>query len=314
MSNYPVERIVLSHSSRSSLRRCSRIFEFSKLYGDSEEKEEAFAAEVGKALHAGSQEYFISKDEKKAVMKFLLSYPHELEFTKAENHYNRSLEACYATLMELLRSPIFDRYELVYINTRFDDRRPAIEVPFAIEITNSPFAIPVWFVGFIDAILYDRVNDNYLVTDIKTTRVRLTDYSMRYEFDEQTVPYGIILEHILGRKIEEFRVSYLSAFIDLTEPKVTMYPFIKTQAHIDDWYRGLCDDITRISKYYREEFFPRATSGDTCLSFNRACYFADYCTHRDPRIITRLLKNNLREELFHDGQQAWVEAKLEYVQ
>lgn len=310
---YPIKHLVLSHSSRSSMRRCTRLLEFGKLFGDSGDREEMFAAECGKALHVGFQHYLIHKNENDAVMAFMIAYPYDLEYSKYENQA-RSLEACFVTLMEMIKSDIVDQYELVYIKTRFGDERAAIEVPFAIEITNSPMPIPVWFVGFIDAIFYDRYNDRYLVSDIKTTRMNIKDYSTRYEFDEQTVPYGVVLEHILGIKIEEFKVSYLSAYIDVLEPRVNMYTFTKTQDHIHDWYRGLCEDIGRVSKYYKAQWFPRATNGETCFSFNKPCWHADICSFRDPEIISRMIGGNIREGLFHDNQEAWVEAKLEYME
>lgn len=313
---YPVLRLVLSHSARSSFRRCTRLLEFGKMFGDGDRREEMFAAECGKALHVGFQHYLIHKDENEAIMAFLMAYPHDMEFSRPENHYNRSLEACYITLMELIRSPIGDRYELIHIKTQLygNPVLPAIEVPFAIKITNSPMPIPVWFVGFIDAILYDKVDDVYLVCDIKTTRMNITDYSVRYEYDEQTVPYGIVLEHILGKKISEFKVSYLSAYIDTLEPKVAMYPFTKTDDHVYDWFRGLSEDIGRISRYYKGQWWPRATNGETCFSFNKPCFFADYCSSRDPAVIERLVGGNIREGLFHDDQKPWVVAELEWME
>lgn len=309
---YPISQLILSHSSISTLDSCARKFEFSKLFGRPKEREEMFAAEVGKALHVGFQNYLIYRDENKAIFTFLLAYPHDMEFSKDENHRNRSLEACYATLMELIRSPIIDRYELIHVKTRFGDTRPAIEVPFAIRVVKSPVPIPIFYVGFVDAILYDRVDDCYLVCDIKTTRMRIDDFSVRYLFDEQTVPYGIILEQMLGHKIEEFKVSYLSAYIDLMEPKVSLYTYTKTQADVHDWFRGLCENISRIGRFYRTKWWPRATNGSTCFAFNRPCFFADFCPNRDPEISERLVGGDIREQLFHDGQEPWVEAELEY--
>jgi len=315
LSNYPTKALVISHSSRSSFRRCARIFEFSKLYGDRDDRSEAFAGDVGNALHRGFQEYLISKDEKQAVLKFLMAYPTEIEYNDPRNS-PRSLEASYATLQELIRSPIVDEYELVKIKTRFGDERPAIEVPFAIEIIGSPFPIPVYFVGFIDAILFSKIKKTYMVDDIKTTRLSLLDMSARYEFDEQTVPYGIILEQVLGHEIGEFDVSYLSAYIDLLEPRVRLYPFTKNTGHINDWYVGLCDDIGRMWRYYKNEFWPRATNGDTCLAFNRACYFLEYCSFRDPSVLSRMINGIIRDEnkLFHDDQEPWIMTKLQYVE
>jgi hypothetical protein len=310
---YPVKNLVLSHSGRSSFRRCARLLEFGKLYGDSDDRDEMFAAECGKALHVGFQSFLVDRSEEWAIFKFLIAYPHELEFNKPENS-SRSLEACFITLMELIHSPLVDRYELIHIKTRFGTEKPAIEVPFAIGITGAPLPVPVWFVGFIDAILYDKFDDRYLVSDIKTTRMRIADYSARYEFDEQCVPYGIILEHILQKKIDEFKISYLSAYIDILEPKVAMYSFNKTQDHIHDWYRGLCEDIGRVGKYYKNQWFPRATNGETCFSFNKPCWFNDYCSHRDPEIIQRMVGGNIREGLFHDDQQPWIVAELPWME
>ena len=310
---YPVKNLALSHSSRSSFRRCTRLLEFGKMFGDSDDREEMFAAECGKALHVGFQGFLVHRDENKAILDFMIAYPHELEFAIPSNS-NRSLEACYATFMELINSPVSDRYELIHIKDKCGNIHPAVEVPFSIEITGSPFPLATYFIGFIDAILYDRVDDSYLVTDIKTTRMNIADYSTRYEYDEQTVPYGIILEHILGKKIDEFKVSYLSAYIDLLEPKVTMYPFTKSKDHIYDWYRGLCEDIARISKYYRNQWWPRATNGETCFSFNKPCWYATYCANRDPSVTARMVGGNIREGLFHDGKEAWVNVKLEWME
>lgn len=313
--SYPVKALVLSHSSRSSFRRCTRLFEFGKLYGDAPRRDDSYPGEVGNALHRGFQDYLIHKDVNSAMYKFLLAFPHEIEFADSKN-VARSLEACYATLQELIRSPIVDEYELVSVKTRFGDTRPAIEVPFAIEITNSPFPIPVYFVGFIDAILFSRITSRYMVDDIKTTRMNMMDMSSRYEFDEQTIPYGIILEQILGNKIDQFDVSYLSAYIDILEPRAKLYPFTKNSSHISDWFSGLCDDIGRMSGYYKNEFWPRATNGETCLSFNRPCSFIEYCTFRDPDVITRMINGIIRpvDKLFHDTSEPWIMCSLDYVE
>lgn len=309
---YPVKSLVLSHSTRSSFRRCARLLEFNKLFGDSGDREDSFPAGCGTALHEGFQTYLVTKNENKAIFAFLLAFPHELEYAKTENS-SRSLEACYATLEELIRAPICDNYELVHIKNSKGETLPAVEVPFAIEILNSPLPIPVYFVGFIDAILYDKFEQKYIVNDIKTTRMNIQkDYSVRYEFDEQTVPYGIALEGLLGQVIEEFETSYLSAYIDLLEPKVNMYKFTKTQDHIQDWYRGLCEDISRIARYYNAQWFPRATDGNTCFSFNNPCWHNDNCHYRDPETINRIIDGTMREGLFHDGQEPWILAQLEY--
>lgn len=311
---YPANKLVLSHSTRSSFRRCCRLLEFNKLFGDGERDDEMFAAEVGKALHAGFQHYMIHKDESNAVFEMMVNYPHHLEHIKPENHYNRSLEACYFTLMTMIAQNSLDNLELVHVKTQLPGNpiMPGVEVPFAFEIIGAPLPIPVWFVGFMDMILYDKYKDRYLVSDIKTHRINASDMSAKYQFDEQTVPYGIILEHILGREIEEFDVNYNSVYIDMTDAKASPYEFTKTKENVDDWYRGLCEDIGRIGKYYENQWFPRATNGDTCFSWNKPCWFFNECSNRDPAISARLVGGANRPGLFHDDQLPWVTVKLEW--
>jgi len=313
---YPADKLILSHSTRSSFRRCPRLLEFNKLFGDGNRDDEQFAAEVGKALHIGFQHYMIHKDEDLAVWEFMKAYPHHLEWIKPENHYNRSLEACYITLMTMIQQNTLDELDIVHVKTQLPGNPilPAVEVPFAFEIVNSPMPIPVWFVGFTDLILYDRRKDRYMVDDIKTHRINIGDMSAKYQFDEQTVPYGIILDHMLGKEIEEFDVSYNSVYIDLIDPKSTTYTFTKTKDDIHDWYRGLCEDIARISRYYNQQWFPRATNGDTCFNFNKPCWFASECSNRDPEISARLVGGPNREGLFHDNQEPWVTVKLEWME
>lgn len=309
---YPIKQLVLSHSARSTLDRCDRQFEFSKMFGDPQNKQEIFTAGVGKALHEGLQTWLATQDEDKALLAYLKEFPYDTEFEKYDNS-TRSLEAGIATLHQMFAS-VNDRYELVHIKTQLPGNpiMPAVEVPFAFEIVGAPLPIPVYFVGFIDLIWRDKVEDRIEVNDIKTHRLSADDLSPRYQFDQQTLPYGIVLEYALGRKIDEFTVSYMSTYIDLLNPKISIYPFTKTQEDIHDWYKGLCQDIARIGKSYGEGWFRRTTDGSVCFSFNKPCWYANECSIRDPTIIQRLLNTNIREGLFHDNQLPWIVAKLPY--
>lgn len=309
--NFPVEQLVLSHSARSLFRNCTRKFEFSKMYGDSPAlREDSFPGAVGTCLHEGFQNFLATRDETKAMTAMLLSYPHDMEYQDSANSA-RSVEACYATLAAMVNSPVAHAYELVKIRLADGREVGAVEVPFVLVLRNTPLSIPVYFVGFIDAILYNRAENKYIIVDIKTTRQYIGDMSARYEYDEQTLPYGIVLEHILGRQIDQFEVAYLSAFIDLMEPKVALYKYTKTQDHIHDWMRGLNDDILRISKYMNQGWFPRSTNGEACMSFKRPCFFIEYCAFRDQQQITKMLQATPRKGFFHDGKEPWITAELD---
>ena len=308
---YPLTRLVLSHSTQASYRSCARRgIEFKKLFGAPQKETDEdgnpvdnFAADCGKALHEGFQEYMISRDEDKAIIAMLMHYPFIAEPFQ-DNHY-RSMEACYATLMAMTRHEFTSRYEIVKIKVG-NEERFAVEVPYAIEIIESPMSIPVVHVGLIDLIVWDRVDQKYMVVDIKTHRDNTGDLSAKYEFDEQTIPYGLVLEHVVGQEVVEFKVGYLSCYIDLTEPRIRLYDFLKTQDSIKDWFFGLCIDIKQIAYYMRNLFFPRAVSGGTCMAFRKRCAWLDLCSYRDPKILEHMLGGNPRETLFHDGKEPWI--------
>lgn len=318
VSPYPIVMLVLSHSSRESFRSCARKLEFRQFYGESQAREEDnFAGNVGNALHRGLAAWLTTYSETKAMMAMLQSFPYDEEYLKSYNS-DRSVEACVATMDHLLQSGLLLSYEIAQIKLADGRIVPCIEVPFAIRITGAPLAIPVWFVGFIDCILYDRMHDRYVVVDLKTTRWKLNDMFVKFQWDEQVIPYGIVLEHALGRSIEELDVSYFSVFIDLQKPTSEMFPVKKTQQDIHDWHLGLCDDIERIAKYYNGAWWPRATGGSTCLSYNRKCQYFGECQYREPSVIRGILQGEPRRTLFRpqkDGKviEPWITTSLSFI-
>lgn len=321
--SYPLQFLVLSHSTSSTYHSCARKLEFKKFYGvqkveldDFGFPRENFEADVGSALHVGSQDYFVNMDEDQAIYKMAMEYPIRAEMSQPNSY--RSLEAAYATLMAIIRSPIVNRYEIIQIAVKQADgsviNRPAVEVPYVIEITGSPLQIPVFHVGLIDAIFFDKVENKYIVVDIKTHRDNTSDLSLRYEYDEQTIPYGLILEHILGHSITEFVTGYLSCYVDMSDPKVRLYEFNKSQDHIKDWFIGQCTDIKHIATYMKNQWFPRATNGATCMAFRRRCSFAEICAYRDPIALSRMIEGEPRDTLFHDGKEPWISVQIPYVE
>lgn len=319
VSPYPLTMLVLSHSSRESFRSCARKLEFRQFYGEPRNQDDDnFAGDVGNALHRGLATWLTTYSETRAMFAMLQAFPYDSEYLKSYQS-DRGLEACVATMDCLFQSGLLLSYEIAKIKLADGRIVDCIEVPFAIEITGAPLDVPVWFVGYIDCILYDRVHDRYVVVDLKTTRQKNNDMFVRFEWDEQVIPYGIVLEHALGKTIEELDVSYFSVYIDLMHPKPEMYPVKKTQEHLHDWHLGLCDDIERIAKYYKMQWFPRATSGSTCLSWNRRCYFYDECAYRKPEALNRIIQGEPRKTLFRADRKTgkvtepWITTSLPYI-
>lgn len=309
-NEYPIDKIILSHSSRSTFRSCARKFEFFKFYTAMVESEDDFPAQVGTALHRGFQTWLQTQDEDAALFEMALAYPHDLEYS--DKNGQRSLEACVHTLQMMMDSHLIQPYEIAKIVCGDGVTRDAIEVPFAIKIVGAPSELPIWYVGFIDCILFNRIEQKYVVVDIKSTRQHLIDFEPRYRYDEQCIPYGIVLEHALGHEISEIDVAYLSCYIDLETPKINLYNFTRDQDAVHDWLRGLCEDVDRICRYHRTKWFPRTTDGQVCISWNRPCAFTDVCYERNVSVLKRMLTFSPREGLFHTGQEPWISVELGY--
>lgn len=286
---YDIKSLAISHSSRSMGRSCWRKFEMRKFYLH-EGRDKTFAADVGTCLHTGYQTWLKTHDQDEAVIDMMLDYPVEDFFDDTKNR-DRTIEACYATLMNMIAVDQMKNYELATIKALDGKEYPAIEVPFEIELVDFKLDndVPVSYTGWIDAILYDRSRDMYMVVDVKTHRQNYDDLTAKYEYDEQCLPYGLVLENILGRPVGEFEVYYFSCYIDLLKPKAQFYPFIKTRDMIFDWAQGLYYDLRQLRQFYETGWFPRATSGDTCFAYGRPCQFFNECVYRDHEVLKQIV-------------------------
>lgn len=307
-----LDHLRLSYSSIATFRSCARKLEFKKFYPLTA-RDESVDTGVGHALHAGYQNYLIHRDRDQAIFAMMLDYPIHLNSNPT---HVKSVEACYPTLNAMMDTGAFTEYEIATVKCLDGETRPAIEVPFQIDLTgfnlaNNDFTdtpIPVIYVGFIDAILYDKIRDEYIVIDIKSTRWHLNDMTAVYHFDEQCIPYAIVLERILGHALNSLTVKYMSVFVDITKPKVTSYEFIKNKTDVEDWARGLLVDLQTIKMYYNMQWFKRNSNG--CVAFNRVCQFFEVCNLRDQETITEYLTLG-QPEIKEMPFEPWIKLEME---
>lgn len=304
-----LEKLRISHSSHSTLQSCERKLEFRKFYPHATDIERDLPPEVGHALHTGYQSWLMDKDRDKAVLDMMFRYP--IDLCADPNNY-RSLEASYATLNTMIDSGIFMEYEIASIRCPDGIIRKAVEVPFQIDIKNFSLSddrqVDVEYVGYIDLILFNRVLEEYIVADIKTTRLNEKDYTPLYAFDTQCLPYALVLEAILGLSIKRLTASYLVAYVDLQKPRVLRYTFEKSEIDIRDWARTLYSDLLEIKKFYALGWFPRRPN--SCYSFRKTCQFFDICHTRNPAAITQWFlmgKEPFSEKKF----EPWFRVELE---
>jgi len=303
---YPINHLRLSASTLNLYRSCARKFEMVKMLRHPKKEEDNLPGSIGTAMHAAYQKWFQTKDYNTAVFELMLKYPYNLELYKEERY--RTLEACYATLEEMMAQEHLLGYEIATIKVD-GEIKPAIEVPFQINLNYElQPGIPIYYVGFIDLILFDKVSGKYFVLDIKTHRRNLKDLTPVYQFDDQCIPYALVLERILNEDIFDLHVKYLSAYIDIENPRVGVYSFEKNSTDIQDWGRQLMFEISQIKKFYELQWFPR--NSNTCVNFNRVCPFFDNCEVRDPAKLQRLI---LMEQEPNEDREIipWITVDLE---
>jgi len=309
---YPhISELRASYSSFDGLYEgCKRKYEFTKLFQHPTAQEENIPGETGKALHTGYQNYLINKNRDQAIEAMMFAYPIHM---CADMGDFRSLEACYATMNTMIDSGAFLEYEIASVHCLDGVTRPAIEVAFKITIKDFSLSddryVPVIFVGFIDAILYDTILDEYLVVDIKTTRDNLIDKTNIFRYDNQCIPYALVLERVLNREIYALNCKYFSVYVDILKSHSKVYSFTRSRTDVEDWARGLLVKLHEIKQFYNMGWFPR--NAKSCVTFKRACFFIDICASRDHQ--------NIQNHFLMPGQEPfpikeidyWVEMELE---
>ena len=283
-----VHALRISHSSLGAFHACERKMEMRKFLS-SDLRDESHASSLGNALHAAMLNYSQHKDIDAAIWELWLRYPYKYYTTPLEP---RSFESAVGMLYELAQFDRLPHLELAYFqNPKTGEREPAIEVKFEIVIVNKPLGrnpvtgdpIPVIYVGFIDSVFFDIIERNFIVCDLKTTTRNISDWTPVYKFDQQCVPYALVLEEALGNHFETLDVLYLIAKLDLLDPKLLPYQFPKTIDDLRDWARGLANAIEDMCRYAITGWWPRKSG--SCMAFNRSCYYFNMCQSRDFRTL-----------------------------
>jgi len=286
-----------SYSSLNVFDSCARKFEFDKFYPKKPRVgDDNYAADVGTAIHAGYQHYLASHDRDESVWHFMRDFPVADEWNQSNDY--RSFEAALSTLEEMFDSVKMLEYELARIrrpNTVEEIAAgltdgvvvPAVEVPFEIRFPGIeippcaafPEGAGISIIGYIDAIMQNLGTGMFRTLDIKTSRMNLVDATGKFKFDSQQVPYGIVVDHIAQGEVESFEVLYLDCYIDLLEPRVNLYPFIKTRHDLQDWATNKFIQFQQIARFAGTDYFPRTDGG--CLFYNKPCRYLDACQSRD---------------------------------
>lgn len=320
-----MDNLRLSYSSLGSFASCPRKFEFDKLYPKQPRTGSQYAADVGTALHEGFQHYLTHGDQDQAVWAFMQAFPYEDEFMQTNNY--RGFEACLATLEEMFAEVKLSEYDLAKIRRPWSAKEllgfneagivipdlpvvPAIEVPFEIRFkgVELPDGRGVSFIGYIDAIMQNQMTGLFRTLDIKTSRLTLHDATGKYKFNTQQIPYGIVVDHVAQGVVEQFEVLYLDCYIDLLEPRVQLYPFMKTREDINEWCINKMLQLEQIKRFMAGGYFPRTDGG--CLFYNSPCRYLEPCMSRDREALEDWFLMG-EEPASEEPFEPWILAEIE---
>jgi len=321
-SLYPrLQHLRLSHSSKVTFDSCPRKLEFRKFYNLARVNEASLAGNAGSAMHEGWYEWLRTNDADAALWRMMQHYP--IEFQKSPMD-QRSLECCFITLQEMMAFEGFAHTNIAKIAVPQADgtseERYAIEVPFEIFFANfsldgrfnedgSP-CVPVSWIGYIDAILYDFFANKFIPIDVKTTTKNLSDYVPMFANDAQMLPYALVLETVTGQHFDEVEITYLLAYIDALMPKVRPLTFKRSHADVTEWAQEAALMLRQLQMFYTAGWFPR--HGQSCVNWG-ICPYYQYCETRDHDYLNAYFGTN---EMFEEAQkddsfQPWFTMSLE---
>ena len=321
--------LMTSHSIDGTFENCARRFEFLHAYMRAPEKEsDAYAADVGTALHEAVQEWqrrlFYGEShaeaEGKGAITLLRWWPWEVEDSRKDQGKaigERTLGNALLLLAMIYESPVWTDWELVSI----ENFGPAIEVPWRI-VHKSMGKIPLPYgregfiatQGKIDFIFRHKVTRKFKVFDLKTTEKKKVAHDAAFRFSGQAGQYGIVLDHALG--IDSMKdgldITYLMAMFgsayggedNLGNP-MEVYPL---NYHLDseelaDAVAVKIERLDRMKAYAMRGYWPRRTHG--CEFFGTPCGFLDICHRRDQRFIEQWMEFEVASGRFRENKRVY---------
>lgn len=291
-------RIVMSHSLWNTLNSCPRRFEFTVLWNRTVLSEQAFAAEVGTALHECLQEYLRQKAEGypraesmvKGYLALLRYYPFKASHLQSTKTRDLGSTLLLAELM--MKDPLWEEEEVIQL----ENKDWSIEIPFLINYPNLSFTskngeeFDFLFQGKIDLVTRNKTTGKVTVFDIKTTSLKKDSLEYAFTHSGQQVGYNQIVQKMLGIKKDSFTVRYAVYLFTSLGPDKELIEIEKTSEALNDYRENLRDIFTRLAGYIKVGFFPRINSG--CMLWNRPCGYFPVCHRRDEKFISAWFAEN----------------------
>ena len=316
----PTGLVMTSHSIDGTFESCERRFEFLHFYMKAPEREsDAYAADVGTAIHEATQEWqrrkFYGMDEDSArqlgELTLLKWWPWELEQKKIREGGVigvRTLGNALIVLNDIYESSLWNDWELVTV----EGFGPAIEVPWRIIHKSlgsviNPYGERVYFAtqGKIDFILRHKRLGVYRVFDLKTTEKSKPAHDAAFRFSGQGGQYGVVLEHALGLdwKKHGLDVTYLIALFLDDGSEVYPLNYHLTPEEIQDSIDVKLERLMKMKLNAERGHWPRRTHG--CDFYGKPCGFLDICHRRDQDFLKQWFDFEVASGRFHQYKRIY---------
>ena len=260
---------LLSHSSRTLLKKCGKKYQLYRLNSEQQEEvdpvkslEQRVTFAYGKAVGIGIQSTLEDKSEDQTLLDVFLEW--DTDLLEATPRQNKSFWlAMFATqkFINMRTAGYLTDYELVYYKGK-----PTVELAFQIVLPEG-----FKYRGFVDAVLRHRVTGEIVVLENKTTSG--TAQSAQYKNSGQALGYSVVLD-IIFPLVSSYTVLYL-----VYESKSMEYkelPFTKSLLQRALWLQELLID-TQIIKLY-ESYGTYPMEGSSCFDFFKECEYLGVCT------------------------------------
>lgn len=276
--------LYVSNSSLGTFHSCVRKFFFSKILTGRREAP-SLASELGHALHIGWQTWLETESRELSDWAYARRYPLLLNSDPTDG---RSLEAGLSALDEIRNNIKMAEWKLASIVDMYGNTRPAVEVEFELWI-DGPLVggRAVVYRGFIDAILQHVVTGEFLIVDLKTTRTEDQNVAAEYKWNDQGLPYGLILQAATGKPVTNFTIAYLCTYVDIVDPRCVFYPVDKKEQDVNDWVQAFWLDIMQLRNYAAMEFWPRTAK--SCMAYKHPCRFFGICEETRPQVLEAVI-------------------------
>lgn len=274
----------LSYSRRQSLKSCERKFQIENVIGYRPEEQNmtfAYGHFVGEAI----QHYLLTRDLTQAIWQGMQAFDLDDIFAegtakeaKVKKDFWHAIDIVEEFEREFKRPNSLLSLEFADLEVaKFEfngETIPAVELTFEVDCGDG-----FTYEGHIDAVLYNRRTDTYVILELKTTSI-VNLHPAMYQNSDQALSYSVVLDKIAGDlgANSSYSVLYLCAITQRKEFQT--FSFAKNVLTRANWITALQQDIQYLSFLLQwaeehEVSFPKR--GDNCFAFFRPCAYLGTC-------------------------------------